>query len=235
MSIFFFKINNKQDNLIKITKIAILIFVGIFVIGNFNPYYEGADSYSYALTAKQLSQGNLFYSNDFLEHGEPEFIPHDVMITKDGKHTLPAGYAGFFGITTISYLLAGNYGLFYLGPILGIIFLIVCERVSTNLFGKYVGLLTLLFLSTNHLFYRTSLNLQTESIFSIFFVIGCYFLVKFFQTNNNKYILGCSTFLVISTLMRINGIMYFPIELGLLLGFFIISKIKIKFIHNLIF
>ncbi len=235
MSIFFFKINNKQDNLIKITKIAILIFVGIFVIGNFNPYYEGADSYSYALTAKQLSQGNLFYSNDFLEHGEPEFIPHDVMITKDGKHTLPAGYAGFFGITTISYLLAGNYGLFYLGPILGIIFLIVCERVSTNLFGKYVGLLTLLFLSTNHLFYRTSLNLQTESIFSIFFVIGCYFLVKFFQTNNNKYILGCSTFLVISTLMRINGIMYFPIELGLLLGFFIISKIKLKTIQNKIY
>ncbi len=223
-----FKSGNKQETIVKIIKIAILFFVGIFLIGNFNPYFEGSDSYSYALTAKQLSQGNLFYTHDFLETREDEFTPHDVMITQDGKNALPSGYAGFFGITTASYILAGNYGLFYFGPIAGIIFLIVCERVSTNLFGKYVGLLTLLFLATNHLFYRSSLELQTESIFSIFAVMGCYFLIKFFQTNNDKYILGCSTFLVISTLMRTNGIIYFPLELGLLFGFFIIIKIKSK-------
>ena len=224
--------SNSFNSTIILIKIVIILFVSFFLISNFNPYYQGNDSYSYAVVAKQLSQGNLFYTNNFLSSGEPEFIPHDVMITKDGIHALPAGYVGFFGITTASYILAGNYGLFYLGPILGIIFLIVCERVSTNLFGKYVGLLTLLFLSTNHLFFRSSLNLQTESIFSIFFIIGCYFLIRFFQTNNNKYILGCSTFLVISTLMRINGVMYFPIELGLLFSFIIFSKIQHKITQN---
>ena len=224
--------SNSFNSIIILIKILIILFVSFFLISNFNPYFEGNDSYSYAVIAKQLSQGNLFYTNDFLSTGELEFIPHDVMITKDGTHALPAGYAGFFGITTASYIVAGNYGLFYLGPILGIIFLIVCERISTNLFGKYVGLLTLLFLSTNHLFFRSSLNLQTESIFSIFFIIGCYFLIRFFQTNNNKYILGCSTFLVISTLMRINGVIYFPIELGLLFSFIIFSKIQHKITQN---
>ena len=55
---------SSQDKIVKIAKISLIVFAGIFLIGNFNPYFEGADSYSYALTAKQLSQGNLFYTND---------------------------------------------------------------------------------------------------------------------------------------------------------------------------
>jgi len=220
-----------SNSIINLVKIIIILFVSFFLISNFNPYFEGNDSYSYAVVAKQLSQGNLFYTNDFLNSGELEFVPHDVIITKDGN-ALPAGYAGFFAITTAVYMIAGNYGLFYLGPSLGILFLIISERISTNLFGKYVGLLTLLFLSTNHLLFRSSLNLQTETIFSIFFIIGCYFLIKFFKTKNNKYVLGCSIFFVISTLLRINGVMYFPIELVLIFGFIIIAKFQNKNTKN---
>lgn len=220
--------NHNVDILITFSKILLILFIAIYLIGNFNPYFEGSDSYSYAITAKDFSQGKFFYTNELFVTGEEEFFPHDMLRTKDGKHAIYAGYSGFFGLTTISYILAGNYGLFYLGPILGIILLIVSERISTNLFGKYVGLLTLLFLSTNHLFFRSALNLQTESIFSICFLLACYFLIKFFRTNNYYYIIGSSSFFVVATLMKESGIIYFPIELMLLIGFFMIIGIKSK-------
>ena len=56
------------------------------------------------------------------------------------------------------------------------------ERISTKLFGKYCGLLTLMFVATNHLIFRNSLNLQTESMFALLFLVGTYFFITFFKT-----------------------------------------------------
>jgi hypothetical protein len=222
------KTNFYLNIIVSTSKISLILFLAIYLIGNFNPYFEGNDSYSYALTAKYFSQGFFSYTNPLFVTGEEEFFPHDMLRINEGKDAVYAGPIGFFGLTSIAYILAGNYGFFYLGPILGIILLVVSERISTNLFGKYVGFLTLLFLSTNHLLFRSALNLQTENIFTICFLVACYFLIKFFRTNNNYYVLGVSTFFVVATLIRSNGIIYFPIELTLLLGFFIILQFKSK-------
>ena len=216
------------DFLITLTKIFLISFVALYLFGNFNPYFEGSDAYSYAMTAKDFSQGKFFYTNELLFGGEEEFFPHDKLKINDGKHAIWAGPIGFFGLTTASYILAGNYGLFYFGPIFGIIFLIVAERISSNLFGKYVGLLTLLFLSTNHLFFRSALNLQTESVYTICILTACYFLIKFLKNNNNGFLIGASTLFVFASLLRTSGVMYFPIELTLIIGFFIIVKFKSK-------
>jgi hypothetical protein len=224
--------NSGLDNLVKISKILIILFVGAFLIGNFNPYFEGVDSYGYAIAAKQFSQGNLFYTNDLIHLGFEELFPPDMMLTNDGHHLLWAGYAGFFGLATLSYTIAGNYGLFYLGPIAGILFLIIAERFSTHFFGKYVGLLTLVFLSTNHFLFRSALNLQTENIFTIFFLVGCFFLIKFFQKKSLTYLFISSSLFVFTSLLRTNGVIYFPIELLLVSLFVILCWKKPKIIVN---
>ena len=218
---------NSLDWIILLTKISIIIFISFYLITNFNPYYEGNDAYSYAITAKLLANGTPFYSNSLSEStGSVEFIPQDHFYIKDENIALPAGYVGFFGLTTFVYLIAGNYGLFLLGPISGIIFLIISERIASHFFGKYVGLLTLLFLSTNHYLFRTSLNLQTEAIFSIFFILGCYFLISYFKNNKPFFIFVASSFFVLSTTMRTNGIIYLPIEIVCIVGLFLLLKFK---------
>ena len=57
------------DFLITLTKIFLISFVAVYLFGNFNPYFEGADSYSYAMTAKDFSQGKFFYTNELLFTG----------------------------------------------------------------------------------------------------------------------------------------------------------------------
>lgn len=198
------------------------MFTGIYLLGNFNPFYEGSDSFSYSVTAKILSTGSFVYSNELLQNsGRAEFIPEDWILGINGKNAFPAGYAGFFGIATFFYIIGGPYGLFFLGPLFGIIFLITSERIATKFFGRYVGLLTLLFLSTNHLFYRSALNLQTESVSTIFLLIGVYFLILFFYNKKNQDVFIASILFTIGTLTKINGIIFFPIELILIVGYFL--------------
>lgn len=217
------------DKAICITKIVIIAFIAVYLFGNFIPFYEANDGYTIASTAIQISKGNFVYSNELLENtGNFEFIPGDWGLTIDKKHAIPFGDVGIFLISSFSYILAGNFGLFYFGPLIGIIFLITSERIATNFFGKSAGLLTLLLLSTNHLIFRSFINLQTEGLFCIFFLIGCYYLKKFFDHTNNFNILLASTFFVIATLIRINGVTVFPIEGLLVIGYFIIKNYQKK-------
>ena len=215
------------EKIITFSKILIIFFVAFYLLTNFNPYYEGNDAYSYAITAKLLADGSLFYSNSLSETtGQIEFIPQDHYFINEDNVALPAGYVGFFGLTTFVYLIAGNYGLFLLGPICGIIFLIISERIASHFFGKYVGLLTLLFLSTNHYLFRTSLNLQTEAVFAICFLLGCYFLISYLKNYKTICILASSSFFVFSATIRPNGIIFFPIELACIIGLILLLKFK---------
>ncbi len=175
--------------------ISIIILISIYLIGNFTPFYASNDGYTIATTAIQISIGNFVYINELIENtGNFQFAPGDWGLTIDKKHAIPFGDVGIFLLSSFSYILAGNFGLFYLGPILGIIFLITSKQVATSFFGKSAGLLTLLLLSADHLIFRSFINLQTEGLFCIFFIIGCYYLKKFFVDTNSLNILLASTF-----------------------------------------
>ena len=199
---------------------------------NFNPFYETTDGYSLAIVAIHLSDGKFTFSNELLkETGRDEFVPGDWGLVHDKNEVFPLGDLGFRFIATFFYIVSGNYGLFYLGPALGILALIIVERFSTKFFGKYCGFLTLLFLSTNHLMYRNFLNLQTEGLFLIFFILGCYFFLSFFKTTKNTSILFSSIFFVLATLTRISGVIYFPVELaiiGILILFSFVKKTDVS-------
>jgi hypothetical protein len=213
------------DRVLYITKIAIIVFVGVYLFGNFIPFFDGNDSYTLATIAIFLSENHFITTNElFEETGRSEFVPGDWFQTIDKKHFFPGGAAGYHYFISFLYIIGNNFSLFYLSPILGIIFLITSERVATKLFDKYVGLLTLLFLSSNHFFFRGSLSLGVDVLFSLFFVIGCYFLIKFFEDSNPKKILLASLFFVFATFVRINGIFYFPIEIFILISIFVFYR-----------
>ena len=213
------------DKAIWITKIVIIAFIAVYLFGNFTPFYEGNDSYTLGTIAIHLSQDDFVTSNQLLEKtGRFEFVPGDWFQTIDGKNAFPGGPAGFHYFTSFLYSIGNNFSLFYLGPALGVLFLIISERVATKLFDKYVGLLTLLFLTTNHIFFGSSLNLGVDIIFSLFFISGTYFLVKFFKDYSPNKILLASLFFIFATFTRINGIIFLPIEIFLVVIFFLIYK-----------
>jgi len=224
----------RRDFSLNLLKIFIIGFVSFSLLGNIEPYYEGKDSYVHALASINLSNGIMEITNPLLqETGRGEFAGGRWLITdfNTAIPRLPGIGIAVFG--AISYILGGYYGLFYLTPIFTIILLIITERISTNLFGKYVGLFTLLLLGTSNLVFRNSTTLQTESIFSVFFILGCFYFIKFFRDKNYFYVLLSSSLFVISTGFRLQGIMTFPVEIIVVAGYFIIKKIQEKHISNL--
>ena len=223
------KNHSKTDSIVILVKIAVFIFVAIYLFGNFIPFYEGNDSYTLATIAIKISNGEYIDTNELLEKTNRfEFIPGDWAKSLDDKHTFPLGPVGYHFFTAFFYLLGNNYALFYLGPIFAILFLFFSERIATKLFNSNVGLLTLLFLATNHLFYRSASNLNVDVIFSLFFVVGSYFFIKFLKDPDQTKIFIASTFFVFATLMRVNGIIIFPIEIIIFSLYFIVNKKSIK-------
>ncbi len=218
--------NTKRDFSLNLLKIAIIGFVAFSLLGNIEPYYEGRDAYVHALASIYLSNGIMERTNPLLEEtGRGEFVGDRWLITdyNTAIPRLPGIGIAVFG--AISYIFGGYYGLFYLTPIFTIILLILSERIATNLFGKYVGLFTLLLLGTSNLVFRNSITLQTESIFSIFFLLGCFYLVKYMRGRSDFYLLFSSIFFAASAAFRLQGIITFPVELIILTGFFIVKKI----------
>jgi len=172
---------SKRVKIINIIKIALFVFISFSLLANFYPFYSDADSLVYGIASISLANGSYSYSSEFLkETGLSEFIPvqwiktiHDTAIPKTG--------VGIYGFSSSAYLIAGEYGLFYLGPILTIIFLITAERIATNFFGRFVGLITLIFLVSDFSITIIGRQLMTDNIFSLFFILGCFFLIKFLK------------------------------------------------------
>src|SRR3989337_2628875 len=116
-----------------VTKITIIGFVSIWFIGNFDPFYNGSDSKLYGVSAIDLANGNFGFTNELLQQtGKWEFIPGQYVKTVYNT-AIPIGSFGIYGLSSIAYYFAGLNGLFYLGPIIAIIFLISSERIATNL------------------------------------------------------------------------------------------------------
>ncbi|MGI0056689.1 MAG: glycosyltransferase family 39 protein, partial [Nitrosarchaeum sp.] len=226
----FSKIYDHDDNVVLNTvKILIIIFVSISLIANFSPYYLGIDSFVYGISAIDLANGSYGFTNKFLqETGDWEFVPNQWAKTIHNT-AIPIGSVGIYGISTIAYLIGGNYGLFYLGPLATVLLLIFSERIATNLFGRFVGFVTLLLVATDITIFTHGTQLLTDNIFTLFFIFGCFYLVKFLRDGQEKFILLCSTFFVASTFLRYNSIITLPIEIILVIGnFVLLSKIMKK-------
>jgi len=207
----------------------IIGFLSYSLLGNFEPFYEGHDSYVHALASVNLSKGVFDISNELLqETGRSEFAGDRWIITdyNTAVPRLPGVGVAAFG--ALFFLIGGYYGLFYLAPIFTILLLIISDRVATSLFGKYVGFLTLLCLATSNLLFRNSINFQTESLFSVFFVLGCFYLIKYLRGKKNYSLLLASTFFTISATIRINGMMLLPIEIIIIIAFFVIQTVRQK-------
>jgi len=202
---------NKTDKTLNIIKIAIIVFTSFYLIGNFAPYYMGVDSLVYGVSAVNLANGTWGISNELLkETGLLEFVPHQWVKTVHNT-AVPLGNPGIYGVAAFFYLLAGYYGLFYLGPIFTILLLIFSERIATKLFGKFTGLVTLVLVSTSGIILIHGLWLYTDLIFSVFFILGCFYLIKFLKERRTRLIFLCSVFFTISTFIRMNGLIFFAV------------------------
>jgi len=213
------------DKILTISKIIVIAFASFYLLTNFVPYYEGADAYIFAIPALNLSEGGSYsITNELLqETGRWEFVP--LHWSKTVFNTaVPNVDIGVPLIAAFSKIVSGYYGLFYLGPIFTILLLVVSERIASKLFNKHVGFITLLLLSSNIWIIDTGHHLMSDNVFAIFSLLGIFYLMKFFKHGNNLHLLYCSTFFAISSFLRINGVIFLPIEVLLILGFIIHRK-----------
>lgn len=206
----------KSDKLLNISKLIIIFFFAIVILFNFVPFFENvSNSYVYGLQTIRLLEGSWSVSNEYLdETGSWDFVPGGWKLTIHDT-AIPKHSPGLPVIGTIFYLIGGLYGLFYLGPIIAIALLVVSERIATNLFGKYVGFITLLFLATNGYIFSTGKFLLSDNLFALITIIGFFYLIKFVFQKNHKYLLIASFLFVFSTFIRTSGIVYFPIEISI--------------------
>ena len=222
------KNNYRNIDLISVLKIVIIIITTIYVFGNFEPYFEGSDSYLYGIVAKNLTDGIYAISNElFSDTGRVEFIGENWRKTSENT-LVPVAGIGLPVVGAIFYFIASDFGLYYLSPIFTIILLILSERISTNFFGRNTGLIVLLLMSSSNLILRNGTNLQTEAIFSSFFILGIFYLVKYFEKYDSSKIFLASIFFVISSFIRINGAIIFPVEIFIVGGYFIWKKYSSK-------
>ena len=226
----------KSNLIINCSKILIITIFSTVVLFNAVPFYEAThDSYVYALKSISLTEGTWEISNKKLsETGKWEFVPNSWKKTVYDT-AIPKYPPGIPVIGSIFYLLNGINGLLYMGPILGIGLIIISDRIATNLFGKEVGLLTILLLVTNGIIYSGSIHLLSDNIFATLIISGFFCLIKFFKHNNFLYLFSASTILSFSVLIRLSGIIYFPIEIFIIISFFLFlyfKKPNKKFIKN---
>jgi len=221
------KIKNRIDVFFDLTKLTIIVLMSIFLILNFFPFYQGSDSLLYGATGVNLAKGTYGISNELLkESGSLYFVPPQWKITVHNT-AIPLGSVGIYVLSAFSFILGGYYGLFYLGPIFTILLLIFSERIATNLFGKLAGLLTLVIISADFMIISyVGSRLLTDNIFAVFFILGCFFLIKYSRQNQNTDIFLCSVFFATSALFRLNGLLFFPIEILLIVGLIIFQRFK---------
>jgi len=216
----------KEISIIGIIKIAFIIFVIFSFFTNINPFYNGGDDYVYAITGIDLSNGVYGYTNElWAETGRIEFIPQHWKETNQDV-LVPVSSPGIVATSAFSYLIGGYFGLLFLGPIFSILFLIISERAATKLFGSFVGLVTLVLVGSDLTIFRVGVQLLTDNIFTVFMILGVFYLIKYLKEKNDKFILISSLFFVTSAFFRFNGLLFLPIEVLLVVGYFVFQNIS---------
>lgn len=215
----------KSDLALNIGKISIILLVAVFLIGNIIPFYEADDAHLYGVVAVNLSKGIYSETNELLEEtGRSEFVGENRIKTIHNT-SVPISGAGLSVVAAFFYLIGGYPGIFLISPIFGILLMIFTDRIATNLFGKYVGLLALLFLATSNLLFRNTISLQIESVFSVFLVLGAFFLIKALKSRKSYQFFLASLFFVFSAFIRISGVIFLPAEIFVIVGYFIFTTI----------
>lgn len=216
---------SQTDLIVGIVKVVIIVFTAVFLIGSIMPFYNFDSPYFNAIMSINLSNGIYSFTNELLqETGRDEFVGNNWAKTEQND-IVPRQGPRISLIGSLFYGIGGYYGLLYLTPIFGILLLIFSERLATNLFGKYVGLLTLLFLATSNLLFRNAIRLQSDVVFSVFVVLGCFFIIRFLKGRKDWNLLAASSIFVFAAILRINGIMFFPAEILIVGGYFLIKTV----------
>jgi len=223
----FQKFKNKKISPLGLIKIIIIILVSVYLIGGFEAFYiEHSDDSLYGFGAIQIVNGSYEYTNEFLQNSQYDGFYFGPFVKTIHNTLIPHGAIGIYGLASISYLLGGYYALFYLGPISAILCFIISERIITKLFGAFAGLVVLIFLSMNaHMLFFGEL-LLTDHIFTLLLILGCFFLIKFLNEKTNTSILLCSSFLTAATFFRYNGVIFLPIEIFIVLGYFLFNYLN---------
>jgi hypothetical protein len=212
---------NNSDNLnliLDLLKICFIAFFAFSVLTQMWPYFKGYDSYFFATSAIGLSNGSWGFSNELLSKTELwEFVPMTYTKTLQND-AIPIGGLGMHGLTTLAYVLAGQYGLLYLVPMFTILLIIAIDRISLKLFGRFVAFVSVLLAGTTYWLIGFGVQLYTESIFTLFFIMGIYFLIKFHRDKKATLIFLTSSFLVAAAFIRTNGIVSLPLEIILVIG-----------------
>jgi len=161
------------------------------------------------------------------------FTPSQWVPTVQGT-AVPKGSVGITVIGLISFIIGGEYGLLYVGPVATILLFIFTERITTKFFGGFAGLVALILVATDYKILSVGIKFLTDNIFALFVILGCYYLVKFFHERKEKQILFCSVFFSLSALMRLNGMIFFPIEILLisLYSLYLVYSRKILIINS---
>ncbi|HOK55789.1 MAG TPA: glycosyltransferase family 39 protein [bacterium] len=106
---------------------------------------------------------------------------------------------------------------------------------SKELYGEIAGLFCLFLFSFCPNFLAHSCLVTTDVPFTAFFVITLYYLWKFFETNNNKYLLFSGIFFGLSISTKFTGIVVIPFIILFLIIMKIKDNFKTKLKSNLIF
>jgi len=216
----------KSISILDVIKIGILIFISFSLFTNISPFFKGGDGYDIVIAGIDLANGKYGYTNElWLETGISRFVPQHWFGTEQNV-IIPISSIGIIATTAISYLIGGYYGAFYLGPLLAILFLIISERVATKLFGGFVGLLTLVLLGSDQTIFQVGSEIITDNIFTAFFILGVFYLIKFLKEKKDNLILISSLFFVTSAFFRFNGVIFLPIEVLLVVCYFVFQKIS---------
>jgi len=222
----------KRISVLDILKIGIIVFVSYSLFANAIPHYEGADAYVYGISAIQLVQGNFGFTNQLLEEtGNSKYVPQQWVKTIFNT-AIPIGGLGIYGLASLFYLLGGNYGLLYLGPIFTILLMICSERFTTKYFGSFVGFATLIFIASDWKLFQIGLQLLNDNIFALLLIFGIFFLLKFLHESKEINLLFCSLFFVASTFFKINGIVFLPVELFIVISFYFVTSYRNTKKHN---
>jgi len=216
----------KSISIIDAIKIGIIILVSFTLLTNIIPYYSGGDDYDIAIAGINLAKGSYGVTNELWQKtGGNIFVPQHWFETEQDV-LVPVSSPGIIVTSALSYLIGGYYGLFYLGPLFSILFLIISERVATKLFGGFVGLFTLVLLGSDLNIFQVGIELLTDNIFSVFFILGVFYLITFLRSKKEKFILISSIFFVTAAFFRFNGLIFLPIEVSLVVGYFIFQNIS---------
>ena len=107
---------SKRTLVINIAKISIILFVAIWLIGNFEPYYLGSDAFVYGVTSIGLADGS-FVTTSFAAL---------ILLTIDVTASLLSLGMSFFLMTQHNFLGLNKYKAFMKNSIFrGITFLVI--------------------------------------------------------------------------------------------------------------